>query len=334
MLVTFNKIIRKLFKVLIFLIALLLIILIAFRVLAAFRETETSHGMALDNGQFVVIGKEEIHIQTYGETSNTTILLIHGTAAWGGLWKETAVFLASNGYRVYALDLPPFGFSSRPSNARYSRIAQAKRINTLLKVLKLKDTIIVGHSFGSGAAVEAVMQDKSLFSGLVLIDAALNLDAREKSVKLSFFLENEMIREHIVSATITNPYLTEILLKTLLYKQDVNLDTYVEILQRPMVIKGSTSAITQWLPFLLLDEIDALSSDKMSYKKLDLPCELLWGNQDSVTPLRQGKSLNKLIKNSNINILDEVGHIPQIENPEYLQQSLLKSLKRIENMSI
>jgi pimeloyl-ACP methyl ester carboxylesterase len=334
MLVMFNQIMRKLFKVLIFLVVLLFIFLIVFRLLAGFREVETSHSIAPDNGQFVAIEGEEMHIQTYGKASDKTILLIHGTAAWGGLWKETAVFLASKGYRVYALDLPPFGFSSRPLSENYSRIAQAKRMNALLKALKLKDTIIVGHSFGSGAAVEAVMQDNALFSGLVLIDAALNLAEKEKSVELPLLLKNKMIRELIVSATVTNPYLTEVLLKTLLYKKDVNLDKYVDILQKPMVIKGSTYAITQWLPFLLLDEVDALSSDENNYKKLNLPCELLWGNKDSVTPLSQGQLLKKLIKDSRLNILDEVGHIPQIENPEHFQKSLLKSLKRIESMSI
>lgn len=176
------------------------------------------------------------------------------------------------------------------------------------------------------------MQEEALFSGLVLIDAALNLNTKEKNTELPLLLHNSYMRELIVSATITNPLMTKFLLQTLLYKKDIDLERYVDILQRPMHIKGSTNAIAQWLPFLLLDETKALSTSREGYTALHLPTRLIWGEKDSVTPLIQGQELQKLIPHSILNVLDEVGHIPQIENPEGFQRALLFSLKSIENI--
>ena len=78
------------------------------------------------------------------------VVLIHGTAAWSELWRATIDALAAAGFHVIALDLPPFGFSDRPGD--YTRERQAARIDGVLDQLGVAPAIIVGHSFGAGAA--------------------------------------------------------------------------------------------------------------------------------------------------------------------------------------
>lgn len=111
-----KKIFKTIFKIVVFIVLIIVMVLFLFRMLAGFREASFSHEIAPENGQYISIGEEQIYIQTYGKTSAQPLLLVHGTAAWSGLWKETAIYLAKQGYRVYALDLPPFGFSTRPKN--------------------------------------------------------------------------------------------------------------------------------------------------------------------------------------------------------------------------
>src|SRR5262245_28234352 len=46
-----------------------------------------------------------------GPTAGPVVLIVHGTAAWGGFWKDVSARLAQQGWRVVAIDLPPFGWS-------------------------------------------------------------------------------------------------------------------------------------------------------------------------------------------------------------------------------
>ena len=56
--------------------------------------------------------------------------------------------LAGAGFHAIALDLPPFGFSQRPANARYDKQSQGKRILGVIDGLSLNSVVLVGHSFG------------------------------------------------------------------------------------------------------------------------------------------------------------------------------------------
>jgi len=188
---------------------------------------------------------------------------------------------------------------------------------------------MIGHSFGSGAAVEAVMQDETMFFGLILIDAALNLNSKNENTTLPLLLQNNFVRELLVSASITNPLFTKFLLQKLLYRQDVPLDKYVDILQKPMHVRGSTEAIAQWLPSLLLDDTISRSAKRENYRNITIPVKLIWGEKDSVTPLEQAHDLQSLIPNATLSTLPEVGHIPQIENPKAFQKALLETIGQI-----
>ena len=69
------------------------------------------------------------------------------------------VELSENGFRVIAIDIPPFGFSSKPVGSQeYSTLKQGKRINAFLDALKIDKAILVGHSVGSRPTIEALLQ--------------------------------------------------------------------------------------------------------------------------------------------------------------------------------
>jgi pimeloyl-ACP methyl ester carboxylesterase len=57
-----------------------------------------------------------------------------------------------------------------------------------------------------------------------------------------------------------------------------------------------------------------------------MPVLVIWGASDTVTPLWQGKQLHALIPNSQLSVIEGVGHIPYIENAEAFNNALLKFL--------
>jgi pimeloyl-ACP methyl ester carboxylesterase len=50
------------------------------------------------------------------------------------------------------------------------------------------------------------------------------------------------------------------------------------------------------------------------FQRLRVPVSLVWGEQDSITPLNQAKTLLTLMPRGRLTVLPNVGHIPHIED--------------------
>jgi len=310
-----------------FVLLLLVILLIAsFRLAASIRETGTRAELAPRTGHLVPTRSGGIFVQEKGPADGIPVVLFHGTAAWSELWRRTSDALASAGFHVIAVDLPPFGFSDRPGS--YTRQDQAARINDVLGALKVAPALIVGHSFGAGAATELVMRYPDRARALVLVDAALALTAAPSDAP--FVIQPKWIREILVSLSITNPAATTKLFKSLIAKKERALPEYVSVLQRPLTQRDSTPDIADWLYYFLGADTDAVSADRTAYARLNVPAAILWGDQDSITPVEQALDLRTLLPpETSLTLLPGLGHIPQIEDPDMFNDALLKSLKKL-----
>jgi pimeloyl-ACP methyl ester carboxylesterase len=261
-------------------------------------------------------------------------VLLHGTGAWSEIWRSTMHTLAGAGYRVIAIDLPPFGYSKRPVNGDYSPEAQGRRILALFDALQLSDSIaLVGHSFSARFAMEAALMAPQRISSLVLVDAALDLDPPSEpapsSVPVRVVLGTPMLREAAVSATLTNPYFTRSLLLKLISDSGAATPQRVEMFQKPFVVTGTTEAYGQWLDGFLTRRDRTRSTRSALYRSLPLPTLVIWGARDAVTPLPQGRALAALIPGAHLVELPTAGHIPAIESPQQFDAAMTGFLREV-----
>jgi pimeloyl-ACP methyl ester carboxylesterase len=312
-------------KILLALLLLLVLTIAAFRVAASIRETHTRAELAPSSGHLVPTGSGGMFVQEKGPADGVPVVLFHGSVAWSEFWRGTIDRLAAAGFRVIALDIPPFGFSDRPGG--YSRAEQAPRVNDVLRQLRIISPIIIGHSVGSGVATEFAMRYPEAARALVLIDPALGLTSPASEPPLIF--GPKWIREIVVSLTITNPLATKPLLQSMIAKKDRALPEYIDILQKPWTLRASTPAFADWLYDFLGSESTALSADRGSYPRLKIPLALLWGDADTVTPIDQAYDLQKLVPQATLTVLPGLGHIPQIEDPALFGDALLKTLGKL-----
>lgn len=304
----------------------IILLITSFRMAASIRETGMRAQLAPRTGHLVPTRSGGVFVQEKGPANGIPVVLFHGTAAWSELWRHTSGVLADAGFRVIALDLPPFGFSDRPGS--YTRQDQAGRIHDVLEALETPPAIIVGHSFGAGAATELVMRYPDRARGLVLVDAALGLTATPSPAP--WVIQPQWVREILVSLTITNPIATQMLLQSMIAKKDRALPEYVAILQRPLTQRDSTSDIADWLYYFLGTDTKAASADRMAYAKLEVPVAILWGDKDTITPVEQARDLQTLLPpETELTLLPGLGHIPQIEDPAMFNEALLKTLARL-----
>jgi pimeloyl-ACP methyl ester carboxylesterase len=246
------------------------------------------------------------------------------------LWRATGTLaaLADAGFRAIALDLPPFGFSDRPGADGYTRAEQAARVREILDGLHIANVIVVGHSFGAGPAVETVMRNPDRIRGLVLVDAALGLAAgTAANSPPPAPLRYRWVREVVVSATVTNPWLTRTLLRMFIHRKDRATPDYVAILQSPMSLRNSTRDIADWLMYFAAPDERAMSADRQAYGRIVANAAIIWGDQDDITPLAQGEDLKSLIAGATLTVLPGLGHIPQIEDPQVFNSALIVALR-------
>lgn len=312
----------RLGKILLALVLLAVVAIASFRLAAAMRETATRDELAPPGGRLIETGSGSVFLQEKGPAAGVPVVLVHGTAAWSELWRGTIDALAAAGFHVIALDMPPFGFSDRPGD--YTRSRQAARVNDVLTRLQAQPAIIVGHSFGAGSAAEFAMRYAARSRALVLVGAALGLTSPPGDPPK--LLRPKWIREVLVSLTITNPLATKKLLQSLIEKKDRALPQYIDILQRPTHLRGSTADIADWLYYFAGSDVTAQSADGAAYTQLTIPVAIIWGEKDTVTPMEQARDLQQRLPQSTLTLLAGLGHIPQIEDPVAFNAALLKAI--------
>ena len=302
-----------------------------FRLASVLRETRTAAELAPPTGRFVTTSQGRIFIQEKGDATAPPVILIHGTAAWSELWREMIDHLAGAGFRVIAIDLPPFGFSDRPANRDYTRAAQSARIAALIEALSLKNVTLVGHSFGAGPTVETIMRYPANIRGLVLIAGALGVTEASGSppALVDWVLRTDTIRNPLVATLVTNPMMTRTLLSSMVYRKDAADARRAAILQRPMTLRGTTPDLGPWLVYFTGRDEQAWSMDRARYATIKVKTQLLWGDKDTLTPLPQGRDINSLIAGSELTVIPDIGHIPQIEDPAHFAPLLAEAVRKV-----
>jgi pimeloyl-ACP methyl ester carboxylesterase len=299
--------------------------LVSLRLAAHFRETEVAALAAPTDGKFVDSGLGRIFVMDPGAADGVAVVLLHGTAAWSKLWWRTTAALKDGGFRPIAPDMPPFGYSERQGG--YTRAEQASRIDGMLTALGARRAVIVGHSFGAGAALEFVLAHPDRAIGLVLVDAALGL-TQQPSDPLAI-LKNGVLRELAVSATATNPLATRFLLSKLIHRKEAADGETLDILKAPMRVTGTTPHIADWLLYFTGSDRAALSASREVVSGIKVPVAMIWGDRDDVTPLAQADDLRSLIPSAALKVLNDVGHVPQIEDPAAFNAALIAAVKAV-----
>lgn len=305
-------------------VALVLLVATGFFAYAETQQTQDRHDAAPPTGRFVDAGDVEMFVQERGPPDGPAVVLVHGTGAWSQIYAEELDALAAEGYRAIALDLPPFGYSEKPRNGSYTTPDQARRILGVLDALDLRDATLVGHSFASRATMEAVLTRPERVGAVVLVDPALDLSGEPRSgnLLLGGVLAFPPTRALFVASTVENPLLTRVFLEQLVHVDAAATDERIDMLQRPLVIEGLTRDAGLWLRTFLAPEAPNRASNASAYAALDLPVLLVWGSEDTVTPVAQAERLQALLPRAQLVVLDGVGHIPHVEDPARFHAAL------------
>ena len=278
---------------------------------------------SLASSQQIAIGGVQLHYSDEGSRLDSTpLLLIHGTSSSLRTWDGVTAQL-KNQYRIIRFDLPGFGLTGPNPNHDYSTRYYNQVIDSLLSALHVSRVIIVGNSLGGAIATQYAIYQPAKVRGLVLVDAAGLPPAKKTTGAIGFKLAQMPVINRLL--TIITP--RELVKKSL---QDAYGDTE----------KVTDSLTSQYFDMLtregnrqaLIDRMrqgwQEKSSDFLS--NVQAPTLIVWGSKDRLIPVENAELFQQKIKNSQVHIWDNLGHVPMEEDPVAFSDILRKWVMQLK----
>ena len=238
------------------------------------------------------------------------LLLIHGFGADCDAWPPLAMHL-NRRFRILAPDLPGFGDSSRRPDASYSLNDQLARLEAFVAALELKRFHVAGNSMGGYLAAHYAARHPDQVMSLWLLAPAGVSTAQESE------LQQMLARGE-------NPLLvnSEADFRRLL-SMCVAREQYVP----GAVIKALAARAVRDKAFhnKLFDELFASASPLEDVLEgLSVPTLIQWGDQDRLLHVSGAQVLHRLLPNSQLCLMNNIGHVPMREDPRGSARAFLE----------
>lgn len=256
---------------------------------------------------------DKIWIYQAGKKNTESIVLIHGLGHSGADdWKTLIPELARH-YHVVTLDLPGFGRSAQ-GNRLYTPSTYARVVDFLVDRYVKGPLHVVGHSMGGAIAARYTALNPKRVKTLTLVDAAgilhriafqkaLTVGAVEKNIPPIFATQDSTTRD-LVSAIMD-------MAESYTLGPELVLNTPP---LRQTFLKGDPLRIAAL--GLVLEDYSDLAW------KLKLPVLVIWGDRDSVAPIRSGKVLDEVLPRADLVVLPGTAHNPMIQSPKLLLKAM------------
>jgi pimeloyl-ACP methyl ester carboxylesterase len=249
------------------------------------------------------------------------VLLVHGIAGRAAQWDGTIAPLARR-CRVIAPDLLGHGHSAKP-RGDYSLGAYSVGLRDLLLALGHERATIVGHSLGGGVAMQFAYGYPMLTERLVLVSSGGLGREVHGLLKAVTWPGAEWVlpmiagpRSQAVGSTV----------RKLLAGTGVTPGPDVAEMLRSF---GSLTDPAARRAFILTirSVIDARgqrvsASDRLHLADL-IPTLIIWGRRDPIIPASHGEWAHEQMPGSRLEILEGVGHFPQLECPDRVAELLI-----------
>jgi pimeloyl-ACP methyl ester carboxylesterase len=227
------------------------------------------------------------------EGTGPSVVLLHG---WGGEANSfRPVFdWLSRFYQVYALDLPGFGLSEIPPTA-WDASDYAKFLSAFFQKLNINKAHLIGHSYGGRISIVMAAEEPEKIDKLILVDSAGIIPSRTTKyyIRISLAKIGRLMR---CCGTLGNKLADNI-------TQRVGSKDYREAgPMRATMVKSVNQNLRPLLP------------------KIQASTLLIWGENDTDTPLSFGEIMEEEIPDARLIVLKDAGHFSYLDQlPQFCE---------------
>jgi pimeloyl-ACP methyl ester carboxylesterase len=243
---------------------------------------------------FIKYKQKSIFYQLKKNESEDALIFVHGSGGDAETWKYQ--FNLKINCDIVALDLPSHRNSDHVPELSLDLYVDI--IKELIDQLSYRRVILAGHSLGGAIVQETYFKHPEKVDSLILIGTGARLKV---SPIILAQLRNDY-EDFIASLPIGAFYR-----KT---SKDI-----IEWYARQTSKVGAQVTLRDFMICDAFNRIGELSSIK-------IPCLIICGKADKLTPVKYSQFFNDNIKDSELVVINEAGHMVMLEKPEDLNQAI------------
>jgi len=260
---------------------------------------------------FIDVRGQVVHVRDEGPRDDPLpVVLIHGTGASLHTWEGWVRALKGR-HRVISFDLPGFGLTGPATGAypadTYGGDGDARFVLDLLDTLKVQRAVLGGNSLGGEVAWRTALLAPQRVRGLVLVDAA-GMGLAPQSVPIGFLIARTPVlwrlSEHVLPRSVVAQGIADVVGDASRVTPEL-VDRYFELTLREGNRRALAMRLQQW----------QWGAQTARIAEVKQPTLLLWGGRDRLVPPAAGRQFAQAIAGSRLVTFDELGHVPQEEDP-------------------
>ncbi|NJR57972.1 MAG: alpha/beta fold hydrolase [Cyanobacteria bacterium CRU_2_1] len=254
-------------------------------------------------------------------TEKPPVVLLHGLPAQSYSWRNVLPALAEHGYRSIAPDWIGFGFSSKPDRRdfAYTPDVYLEALAEFLAALGIDRFSLVVQGFVGSVGLQYALRYPQQIDRLAILNTPLTPEAKLpwKMKQLGLPLVGDMMTQ--------DPLLVD---RTLEggggYRVgDADLDVY----RRPF-LKSSDAGRSLLAVVQNLRLSQAMAEIQAGFANWQHPTLVAWGMKDRWLPFSLAQTFATSVQSVELVKLEEVGHYPQEDWHEKVNDALLSFLRR------
>ena len=248
---------------------------------------------------------ETVHIHYVEEGNGEPLVLVHSIFQSLYTWRSLFHTLSQH-YRVIAVDLPGFGYSSRPQEYAYTIEEQSRSLELFLDAIGIESTHFLAYSMGAAYVMDLCLRSPERAGRVVLLAPGGITPEMPTPIKL---LDSGLFGG--IAAALYGVRTVENVLKECFFDQTVclNADMVEEYYK---TISDADSRRAQRLSIRNYD--DEPLSPKL--RTLEMPVLILQGSEDKWRPNAQAEFYHAAIPDANYALIRNAGHLLHEEKPE------------------
>lgn len=270
------------------------------------------------NDLSVEVNNFQLSYDDLGE-GNNTIIFLHGFPFNKNMWKEQLDFLKDSN-RVIACDIRGFGKSTEEETPLNIDLFAEDLIQFMDK-LTIDKAVICGLSMGGFIALNALKRFPDRFEAVILCDTQCIADTSEVKTKRYSIIED---------IKVNGPAdFNEGFIKSVFHEDSISTKKELVESLRKVVFANSQHIITMGLTALA-----ERSETCSTLNEISVPTLIICGKEDEVTPLAQSEYMHAEIKDSILKVIENAGHVSNLEHPDEFNKHLFDFLSTIKSVTV